>query len=92
MSRRNKAKYLNDKWGVGAKQPRYSKTYDGVRNWYGHLTRFPAALFDESGYILFDTEEEYKNCAGLTHGKTLQVYKGISSLDGYQRVVEKDKR
>lgn len=50
---RDKAVRLNDAWRVGAAQVRYSD--DG--HWYATLERFPAALLDAHGYVLFETEE-----------------------------------
>ncbi len=43
---------LNKKWKVGAKHALY--IHDG--HWYHCLTKFPGALFDKNGYILFATE------------------------------------
>ena len=45
-------KYLNRKWKVGARHPLYRE--DG--KWYHHLKRFPGALFDFNGYIVFRDE------------------------------------
>ncbi len=50
---RDKAMRLNEAWGVGAAQVRYSD--DG--HWYAKLARFPAALFDAHCFVLFMTEE-----------------------------------
>ena len=41
---------LNEKWKVGAKHALYHK--DGT--WYERLEKFPGALFDPYGYILFE--------------------------------------
>jgi len=54
---RDKAVRLNDAWGVGAVQARYND--DG--HWYATLERFPAALFDAHGYVLFGTEKGYQS-------------------------------
>jgi hypothetical protein len=79
---RNKAAQLNKLWGVGAKQVRYSD--DGT--WYSPIERFPAALFDAHGFVLFDTEAEYQ-AAPLGRGKQIGVPKpGISAIPGYVRV------
>ena len=48
---RDKAVRLNEAWGVGAAQVRYSD--DG--HWYATLAQFPAALFDANGYVLFES-------------------------------------
>lgn len=82
---RDKAVRLNETWGVGAAQVRYSDTGD----WYATFTRFPAALFDAHGYLLFLTEEEYRTSPHIRVGKLIGVRKpGISAIPGYIRVAE----
>jgi hypothetical protein len=84
---RDKAVRLNDAWGVGAAQVRYSD--DG--HWYATLARFPAALFDTPGYVLFATEEEYRTLPHISFGKQISVPKpGISAIPGYVRVADGD--
>ena len=84
---RDKAIHLNEAWGVGAAQVRYSD--DG--HWYATLGRFPAALFDAHGYILFETEEEYRSSPHLHIGKQISVPKpGISAIPGYIRAANSD--
>src|SRR5258708_6989870 len=80
---RHKAAELNEKWRVGAEQPRYS--HDG--HWYATLTRFPAALIDANGYLVFASEEEYRDSPYIRTGKQIGVPKpGISAIPGYVRV------
>jgi hypothetical protein len=84
---RDKAVRLNEVWGIGAAQVRYSD--DG--HWYATLKRFPAALLDAHGYVLFETEEEYRSSAYLHIGKQISVPKpGISAIPGYVRVADSD--
>ena len=84
---RDKAVGLNEAWGVGAAQVRYSD--DG--HWYATLARFPAALFDAHGYVLFETEEAYRSSRHLRIGKQISVSKpGISVIPGYVRIAEAD--
>lgn len=84
---RDKAARLNESWGVGAAQVRYSD--DG--HWYAALERFPAALFDAYGYLLFATEAEYRASPHLRIGKQINVRRpGISAVPGYVRVDESD--
>ena len=76
---------LNRKWGVGALHARYRK--DG--KWYHTLERFPGALFDEHGFILFRTQHEYESCPNLLRHKAegknwLLARHGIASIDGYR--------
>src|SRR3954452_22429518 len=78
---REEATRLNKAWGVGATQVRYSDT----GHWYAPLVKFPAALFDQHGYLYFTTEEEYR-AAPISIGKLISVPKpGISALPGYVR-------
>lgn len=82
---RYKAARLNESWAAGAIQARYSN--DG--HWYATLTRFPAALFDATGYLLFATEEQYRASPHIRLGKQISVPKpGISAIPGYVRMVE----
>ena len=82
---RDKATRLNNTWGAGAAQARYSD--DG--HWYAKLTRFPAALFDATGYVLFATEEEYLGSQHIRVGKQISIPKpGISAIPGYVRILE----
>ncbi len=54
--------------------------------WYQHLTDFPGVFHDLNGYVLFETETEYKNSPYLQHGATVHVPNGIASVPGYVRV------
>jgi predicted HNH restriction endonuclease len=84
---KDKAIRLNESWGVGAVQVRYSD--DG--HWYAALARFPAALFDANGYVLFATDEEYRNSPHLKINKQISVRKpGISAIPGYVRIAASD--
>jgi len=53
--------------------------------WYHHLKRFPGALFDYNGYVLFETKEDYENNSSLIHRQDLNVKNGISSLLDYRK-------
>jgi hypothetical protein len=75
-------RHLNEQWGVSARHALYREN----GTWYHHLTKFPGALFDAHGYIVFTTEEEYRNCTYLQLGKQLSVPGGISSMPGYIQV------
>jgi hypothetical protein len=77
--KRDIGKFLNKQWGVNAKQGLYRQN----GTWYHNLTKFPGALFDAHGYIVFQSEEEYRNCKFLQIGKQLTVPSGISSIQGY---------
>ena len=76
------ARMLNERLGVGAAQAYF--LWKGT--WYEPLTKFPGALFDLNGYIVFDTREAYESCRQLRRGKTLNVAApGISCIPGYVR-------
>ena len=84
---RDKAVRLNEAWGVGATQVRYSD--DG--HWYATLQRFPAALFDAHGYLLFPTKADYETSPHVSIGKQISVRKpGIAAVPGYVRVADSD--
>ncbi len=74
---------LNELWGVGAKHALYHR--EG--SWYNNLERFPGALFDPSGYVLFATEQAYKNSQHLRITRETNVIDGISSIPGYVKMV-----
>lgn len=76
---RNKGRELNISWNVNAEHALYSE--DG--KWYHHLKRFPGALFDKDGYIIFNNKYEYEDCKYLQHGKELHVPEGIKDIQGY---------
>jgi hypothetical protein len=78
-------KALNAEWGVDAGHALYHR--DG--NWYHILERFPGALFDPFGYVLFRTRDEFDNCPHLQIGQHVHVPRGISSIPGYRRMVPK---
>lgn len=78
---REKARELNERWGVGAKQYRYRET----RDWYMWLERFPGAYFDPNGYIRFATKKDYLS-AGMKIGKENCLRPGIAALPSYVQV------
>ena len=73
---------LNEEWNVNAKHALYHR--EG--NWYHYLKRFPGALFDNNGYVLFQTEEEYLRCEYLEFGDEVNVIGEISNIPGYVRI------
>ena len=84
VSRRTGRK-LNLELGIGARHALYRE--DGT--WYHILERFPGALFDANGYVLFETQDDYRNCPGVAIGKEknwCHIPAGIVSLPGYVRV------
>ncbi len=66
----------------------YDKIKDGKYRengkWFHNLEFFPGALFDKNGYVIFETEEEYKDCKYLQIKQDLHVIgNGISDIPGY---------
>lgn len=80
--RTNSGRRLNEVWGVHAQHALFHK--DGT--FYENLERFPGALFDADGYVLFKTEHEYKTSPYLNHGEKLNVRGSISGMPGYVRM------
>jgi 5-methylcytosine-specific restriction protein A len=75
---------LNRKWGVKAQHALYRE--DG--RWYHVLKHFPGALFDAHGYIVFQTEHEFRNSSYLSIGDEVNIShpNGISAIPGYVHV------
>lgn len=75
---------INQLLNLGAAQPYYFHS----GNWYHRLKKFPGALIDKNGYILFATEQEYRSTPGVdistTSDNQVHVPAGIASLPGYQ--------
>lgn len=74
---------LAQRWGVSARHALYRETGD----WYHNLKRFPGALFDKNGYIIFESQKAYKSCPQLRIRQDLNVPDGISRIPGYVQVV-----
>ncbi|HEX4276837.1 MAG TPA: hypothetical protein VHZ74_15885 [Bryobacteraceae bacterium] len=77
------------RWGLEVRQPLYRKTGD----WFHELTKFPGALLDANGYLLFETEESFEACHQLRRGKDpdrnggwVSALQGIRSFPGYIQV------
>lgn len=74
-------KYLNKLWNVGAKHALYYK----CGTWFHQLRRFPGALFDAEGYVVFETEEAFRTCPHLRIRKDVGCREGIRKIPGYVR-------
>jgi len=77
-----RGRYLKELWNVNVAHALYHR--DGT--FFENLREFPGALFDFSGYVVFNTEREYNNCSYLDIGQKLNVHNGISSIPGYKRM------
>jgi 5-methylcytosine-specific restriction enzyme A len=74
-------KFLNELWGIGAEHALYS--FDGT--WYHRLTRFPGALCDSEGYVLFATKAAFDHCSFLRIRQDVGCPGGIHQIPGYVR-------
>jgi 5-methylcytosine-specific restriction enzyme A len=80
MKYENTAQRLKKEWNVEVRHQLYSK--DGTA--YERLQKFPGALFDENGYIVFQTEEDYIRCPVVNIQKKVSIHGGgISKIPGY---------
>jgi hypothetical protein len=75
----NTARTLARVWGLDVKHALYRQSGD----WYHLLERFPAALMDENGFVIFETEDAYLSCPSLRIGQRISVRNGISAIPGY---------
>lgn len=74
---------LNKKWKVGVKHGLYRVTGD----WYHKLNKFPGALFDTYGYVIFETEKEFDSSKYLQIKNDVHVPTGISTIPNYVQVI-----
>lgn len=75
---------LNERWGVKAEHALYRE--DG--EWYHQLVRFPGALFDRNGYVLFETHQAFTADPHLRIASDVHVPGGIAAMPNYVRVYE----
>jgi predicted HNH restriction endonuclease len=78
-TRSNTARSLSKLWKLDVRHALYRKTGD----WYHQLERFPGALLDASGYVIFETEEAFRSCRQLRIRQDVVVPGGISTIPGY---------
>lgn len=74
------------RWNLEVKHALYRKSGD----WYHQLERFPGALLDEHGYVVFETEEAFRACPELRIRQDVAAPGGIASIPGYTRVADAD--
>lgn len=78
-TRTNTARSLAKFWKLDVRHALYRQTGD----WYHQLERFPGALLDENGYVIFETQEAYRSCPALRIRQDVVVPGGISKIPGY---------
>jgi hypothetical protein len=85
--RTDSGRRVQERWKIPALQTRFHREGD----FYMPLDRFPGALADPNGHVLFPTEEQYLNCRyinfrGSSKNPRIGVPVGISSMPEYVRV------
>ena len=75
-------KVLAGRWKVDVSHALYHR--DGT--FFENLLRFPGALFDPNGFLVFKTREEYLRSPHLRIGQKLNVPGGISGVPGYKKM------
>jgi|SRR3954451_1355199 hypothetical protein len=88
MSESLRAKDLATRWGLKVRHALYRKT----GNWYHQLNGFPGALLDADGYVIFESEQEFRGCPQLQVKKQVNAPKGIKAIPGYVYVSFADGR
>lgn len=83
-TRTNSGRRLNELWKIGAAHALYHR--EGT--WFNLLERFPGALCDPNGYVLFSDKSEYENSSEVHVGQQTNVPNGICRLSGYTRMAE----
>lgn len=80
MKRGDTARRLAARWNLSVQHALYRETGD----WYHQLKRFPGALLDATGFLVFETEMAYRACPELRFRKgTTGVPSGIVNVPGY---------
>jgi len=86
VSEKQRAKDLAKHWGLSVRHALYRKT----GNWYHQLSKFPGALLDANGDVIFDTEHAFRTCPQLQIGKQVGAPHGIKVIPGYVHVLADD--
>lgn len=72
---------LAKRWNLDVAHALYRKSGD----WYHRLERFPGALLDDDGYVVFATEHSFRHCPQLHIRQDVHVPGGIKPIPGYTR-------
>ena len=67
------------RWNLDVEQALYPETADR----YHQLQRFPGALLNDDGYVLFETEAAYRNSPHVQMRRDFGVPRGIRGIPGY---------
>ena len=78
--RSDTAKSRAKRWGLKVEHALYRKTGD----WYHKLVKFPGALLDEHGYVVFENKNTFEACRWLRIKQDVNVLNGgIKQIPGY---------
>ena len=79
---------LAHKWNIPVAVGPGTLRYSERGNWYHSLRAFPGALVDATGFVVFETERDWRECPQLAIGPKgdVGVRGGISQVYGYRRV------
>lgn len=80
--RSNSGARLRAKWAIPAAEVKYHH----AGTWFMPLKRFPGALCDPNGYVLFPTKAAYESSPYLRIGARLNVLGVIARVPGYVRM------
>ncbi len=81
-SKTDSGENLKKLWKIPAAQVRYHK--DGT--FFMPVDKFPAALCDPNGYVLFKTKAEYEKSSFLDIGTRVNVRNGIGKIPNYLKM------
>jgi len=80
MKKENTGQRLNREWCVNAEHALFSST----GRTYNPLKRFPGALFDEDGFVVFAAKQEYERSPYLSIKKKVTVPGRIKQIPNYK--------
>lgn len=81
-ARTGSGKQLNQEWGIGAAQA----FYHNAGTWFTLPAKFPLALCDKHGYVVFRSSHELNATPGVRITSSIRVKAGIKTLPGYKRM------
>jgi len=79
---------LAARWNIQVADGPGAIHYSRDGNWYHPITRFPGALLDSMGYVVFASERAWRDCPYLRIGRKgdVGVPGGIRGIPGYRRM------
>lgn len=71
---------LKKKWDLAVN----SALFHRGGTWYNQPKRYPVALCDPDGYVVFDDKQSLESAPGVYSGKKINILAGISSFKDYR--------